>query len=130
MPKTPAHDRFLNFMHNERNAAADELENYQINTATWAHNLEWNGDRMVHRAVVCEMVDHYERFMTNPRQANLRAAFVELIEELQHDVLREAQHPKRSTSPMSNLVAQVRNSVRAEFLRKAKELVIHEEGGM
>jgi len=123
MPKTPAHDRFLSYLANERSAAADELENLQVNTNTWASMLEWNGDRMIHRAVICEMVDHYETFITNPLQTNLRTAFAELIDVLQQDVLRSAQYPKRSTSPMMNLVDEFRNSVRAEFLRKAYALV-------
>lgn len=120
MPKSkrPAYSRFLTYLEVERTAAADELEAIQINTSTWAHNLEWNGERMMRLAVICEMADHYEAILADRNNSNLQDSFRACKAQLMKDLLHEVRYPKHSTSPMANLMWQTRNSVRAEFLDK------------
>lgn len=117
--KRPAYSRFLTYLETERSAAADQLEAIQINTSTWAHNLEWNGEQMMRLAVICEAADHYEAILTDTQHANLPDGFRACKVMLQKDLLHEARWPKTSTSHMANLMWAVRNSVRAEFFQKA-----------
>lgn len=120
--KRPAYSQFLTYLGIERSLAADELEAIQINTRTWAHNLEWNGERMMRLAVICEAADHYEEILTDTKNTDLPNGFRACKAMLQRDLMHEARYPKASTSPMANLMWAVRNSVRAEFLQKACQL--------
>lgn len=118
MPKStrPAYSRFLTYLEVERTDAANELESLQINTR--------NGDRMMRLAAICETADHYEAILTDRSNADLSDGFRACKAQLMEDLLHDARYPKASTSPMANLMWQMRNSVRAEFL---KTMIRYEE---
>ena len=79
---------------------------------------------MMRLAAICETADHYEAILTDRSNADLSDGFRACKAQLMEDLLHDARYPKASTSPMANLMWQMRNSVRAEFL---KTMIRYEE---
>jgi hypothetical protein len=84
-----------------------------------AHAIEWM-DSMAQCAAKVEIFSRVLAWFN--REDPVALQWIETVDEIDHEALRIARHPSRSTSPFTNVMAHERGKVWANLLREVRKI--------